>query len=416
MIFLRQLYRMNILLINHYAGSPNMGMEYRPYYLAKEWLNSGNKVTIILATHSHLRQYNPKIETNIKEEIIDGINYVWINTPKYDGNGVGRIKNMFAFIKTTYLNSKYFANKYKPDVVIASSTYPSDNYVAKKIAKISKAKYIYEVHDLWPLSPMELGGMSKYHPFIMAMQHAENFAYKNADAVVSMLPNTHEHMKLHGLDLKKWHYIPNGIVIADWEKPKELNEKTKSEIIEIKQKYNKIVAYTGTIGLANALNNLVLASVELKTIAFVIVGKGPEKPHLVNMVKENNIKNVFFVDVVNKHEMPSLLKLFDYLYIGLQYQPLFRFGISPNKLIDYMMSEKPIIQAIKAGNNMVKEANCGLDIEPENSSEIVKAILKLESSNVIELEQMAKNGRAFVLKNHDYKILSNNFIQIMQNI
>ena len=33
---------MNILLINHYAGSPEMGMEFRPYYFAREWVKAGH--------------------------------------------------------------------------------------------------------------------------------------------------------------------------------------------------------------------------------------------------------------------------------------------------------------------------------------------------------------------------------------
>ncbi len=175
---------MNILLINHYAGSPEMGMEYRPYYFAKEWQSLGHKVTILVATNSHIRQYNPEQEEKIREEIIEGIRYLWIKTPKYQGNGIGRIKNIFAFMQIINSKAKHFAQTYQPDIVIASSTYPSDNYVANKIAKISKAKYIYEVHDLWPLSPMELGGMSKYHPFIALMQHGENYAYRKADTVI----------------------------------------------------------------------------------------------------------------------------------------------------------------------------------------------------------------------------------------
>ncbi len=393
-----------------------MGMEYRPYYLAKEWIELGHNVTILVATHSHIRQYNPEIETDIKEEVVDGITYIWVKTPKYEGNGLGRIKNMFAFIKKTLYKASYFSDKYKPDVVIASSTYPSDNYVAKKISKLSGAKFIYEVHDLWPLSPMELGGMSKYHPFIVAMQHAENFAYRKADAVISMLPKTQEHMQSHGLDLNKWHYIPNGIILDEWRNKKELNSDIKTKIVEIQSKFDKIVAYTGTLGLANALDSLILSAKKIQNIAFVLVGKGPEKENLQNIIKENSLKNVFILDSINKQEIPSLLEMFDFLYIGLQYQPLFNFGISPNKLIDYMMASKPIIQAIKAGNNVVKEVGCGIDIEPENPKAIADAINKLLNLPKEELEQMGKNGHNFVLKNHDYKILAKKFIKIIENL
>jgi glycosyltransferase involved in cell wall biosynthesis len=280
------------------------------------------------------------------------------------------------------------------------------------MAKLSSAKYIYEVHDLWPLSPMELGGMSKFHPFIVAMQHAENFAYRKADAVVSMLPKTQEHMRKHGLDLKKWHYIPNGVILDEWENRVELNSKIKSEIQKIKSRFNKIVAYTGTLGLANALDSFVLSAKKIIDIAFVIVGKGPEWENLENLIKKENIQNVFIFESVNKQEIPALLDEFDYLYIGLQYQALFRFGISPNKLIDYMMSGKPVIQAVKAGNNVVKEVGCGIDIEPENPKAIAEAIKILSSMPVTELKKMGENGKNFVSKNHDYKVLAQRFIDV----
>ena len=45
---------MNILLINHYAGSPDLGMEFRPYYMAKEWQKAGHHVRIVGGSFSHL--------------------------------------------------------------------------------------------------------------------------------------------------------------------------------------------------------------------------------------------------------------------------------------------------------------------------------------------------------------------------
>ncbi len=406
---------MNILLINHYAGSPSMGMEYRPYYMGREWTSMGHNVTIILANNSHLRKYNPKMPDKLSEQKIDGINYLWVKTPEYEGNGLGRVRNMFAFIRRIYSESKFIAEKYKPDVVIASSTYPSDNYVARKIANLSGAKYIYEVHDLWPLSPMELGGMDKFHPFILAMQHGETFAYRNADAVVSMLPMTKDYMVSKGLSPTKWYYIPNGFVKSEWENPKPLNDGIAKTIEKIRNNFDLLVGYTGTIGLANALYSLVNAGERLgnKSVAIVIVGKGPEKDNLLSLIDEKQLNNVFLFEPVDKKEIPDLLKRFDILYIGLQYQPLFRFGISPNKMIDYMMAGKPVIQAIKAGNNMVEDAGCGASIEPENPEKLAEAIMMFKEMNHWELQQMGENGRNYVVANHDYKVLSKRFEEII---
>ena len=64
---------MNILLINHYAGSPEMGMEFRPYYFAREWVRAGHQIQIIAGDFSHLRKENPKVEKDLQYEDVDGI-------------------------------------------------------------------------------------------------------------------------------------------------------------------------------------------------------------------------------------------------------------------------------------------------------------------------------------------------------
>ncbi|QOW61728.1 glycosyltransferase [Treponema pedis] len=127
--------------------------------------------------------------------------------------------NILAFAFKLRVNTKQIAEKYHPDVVISSSTYNFDVYSAVKIAHFANAKLVYEVRDLWPLTPIELGGYSKYNPLIMLMQHAENTAYKKADFVISVLPCVHDYMKSHGLDLKKLSIIPNGIYESDWDSP-----------------------------------------------------------------------------------------------------------------------------------------------------------------------------------------------------
>lgn len=407
---------MNIIIINHYAGSPVMGMEYRPYYLAQQWVKKGHDVTIVASTQSHIRKQNSKAKSDFEEEMIDGIRYVWVRTPKYEGNGAKRFLNMLSFTSKLWMNSLRFLKLYHPDIVIASSTYTIDNYPAMKIARISKAKYFYEVHDLWPLSPMELGGMTAKHPFIRIMQAGENFAYKNADKLISMLPNTKEHMQSHGLDLNKWRYVPNGVCLEEWESKVNIGEELVEKIQSFKSKGKKIIAYAGTLGLANALDNFIYAAKYStdKDIVFMIFGIGPEEENLRDLIAKEGLENIFIMGSVDKTAIPDLLSQMDILYIGLQKQSLFRFGISPNKLIDYMMSSKPIIQAIEAGNDMVTEAKCGLSIEPENPKALALAIDEMLKKSEKELSEMGQNGRAYALKNHTYEHLANRFLEIME--
>ena len=100
---------MNILLINHYVGAPKYGMEFRPYFLGKEWVKQGHNVTIIGASYSHLRYSQPEKGDDFREEIIDGIRYVWVNTPIYKSS-FKRIINILCFVIKILFKSKKIAS------------------------------------------------------------------------------------------------------------------------------------------------------------------------------------------------------------------------------------------------------------------------------------------------------------------
>ena len=405
---------MNILLINHYAGSPEYGMEFRPYYMCREWVKSGHHALIIGGSHSHLRKQQPLKD----REVIDGVNYSWVKLNKYNGNGIGRILSMGLFISKLGVNYRKYLNGFIPDVVIASSTYPLDIYPARRIAKHYGAKLIYEVHDLWPLSPIELGGYSPKHPFIRVMQKAEDDCYKYVDAVVSMLPKSEPHMIERGLTEGKFYCVPNGIVLDDWQNPMPLSEPHQSTLCELHEKGKFVVGFAGAHGIANSLYAAIDAVSGLKNdnVVFVLVGTGPEKEKLIEYTNQNNIENVIFLPAINKKMIPSLLKCMDALYIGLQRQSLFRFGISPNKLFDYMMASKPVVQAIDAGNNIVEEAQCGLYAEPDNIDDIRDSILKLKGLSSEARNRLGQNGKEYVLQNHTYGVLAHNFLNIMTGL
>lgn len=405
---------MNIILINHYAGSNYHGMEFRPYYLAREWVRMGHDVTIVAASFSHLRQKNLKIR-NKKEEVIDGIRYVWLPVSEYEGNTIKRFVNMLQFIRQLYKNINFFV-KLRPDVVIASSTYPLDVYPAHKLADKVKAKFIFELHDLWPLSPRLLGGMSKYHPFIVLMQMAEDYWCKHADKVVSVLPKAKQYLITRGLDESKFFYIPNGIVLSDVQYIEPLFLQYE-EIIQKLRKDKFLIGYAGGHAVSNALDILIDAALNLKensSIHFVLLGNGNEKEKLQRICREQNLDNVTFLDSIPKNMVPDFLLNMDCLYIGWKKHPLYKYGISPNKLMDYMMAGKPIIHSVSAGNDLVKEANCGVSVEAEDVAGIVKAIRYLQSMPAEKRIQLGMNGKKFVMKNHDYKVLAEKFIEYLK--
>lgn len=408
---------MKILLINHYAGSILHGMEYRPYYLAREWVKNGHTVQILSASYSHIRTLQPDMTgISILNENIDGINYSWYLTPEYTGNGLGRIRNILFFLWKIWANSKNIAYSIDPDVVIASSTYPMDIWPARRIAKFSNAQLIFEVHDLWPLSPMELGGMSKWHPFIIWCRWAESYAYRYANKVVSMLPKAKKYMVSRGMSSEKFHYVPNGINTEDWESVQQLPKDLLVDMNGIKSRGLPIIGYTGTHGLANSLDVLLdVAKSAIGRFEVVMVGKGPERERLLRRVADERIINVTMYQAIPKSSIPKFLSMIDIAFIGWTNNPLYRFGISPNKLMDYMMAEKPIVHSVNAGNDPVSEANCGITVAPGDASAICEAIIQLINMGPREWKKMGENGRRFIMEGQTYSILAQRFIKLIEN-
>jgi glycosyltransferase involved in cell wall biosynthesis len=297
--------------------------------------------------------------------------------------------------------------------VIASSTYPLDIFPAWLISRRAKARLIFEVHDLWPLSPIELGGYSRYHPLIMVIQAAENFAYRHADKVVSMLPKTLSYMLRHGLQPSKFTYIPNGIEVqhVGQEEPREATQ------LNLLPRDAFIIGYAGTIGVANSMGCFVAAAEILRAlpkVLFVLMGDGPEAERLRQVVRFKGLPNVLFIDTVPKNHIRTLLKRFDVCYIGLKAEPLYRFGISPNKMFDYMYAARPVLQAVDAGNDLVAEAKCGISVAPEDPCAVANAILAFYHMSVEERQRMGENGRRYVLAHHTYDKLAKQFAELFE--
>ena len=401
---------MNILYIEHYAGSPEMGMEFRPYYLSEEWAKMGHNVTIIAGDYSHLRKKNPSVINDFTVENIDGIEYVWVRTGEYEGNGMKRALTMERFVRKLYLNAGKIARRWKPDLVISSSTYPLDTYPAQKIAKIAKAKYVHEVHDMWPSTLYEVGGMSKKHPFVVAMQIAENSAYKHYDKCVSLIPYAREYMVEHGLKPEKFINIQNGVVLEEWADSEKIPAQHEEFFKEHSGEF--IVGYFGGHALSNALDKALNLAKDMKDedVTFVFVGDGVEKPGLVKRTEDEHITNAFFLPPVPKKAIPDLLKHFDCSYMTGLPSPLYRFGLCLNKMYDSMMGGLPVVLAFSAPDTPVRQFDCGFQCDPEDEGAVADAIRSIKAASREEREKLGENGRKAILENFTYKKLAEQFI------
>lgn len=400
---------MNVLLINHYAGSVEMGMEFRPYYFAREWCRMGHHVDIIAADYSHLRIKNPKVSRDFQPEEIDGIRYHWIRAGEYKGNGAKRAFSMFRFVGKLWLHAGKIAKWYRPDVVITSSTYPLDTYAGQRIAGKSRARLIHEVHDMWPISPMEMGGMSRFHPFIVLMQLAENSFCRKSDYVVSLLPNAKSYFMAHGMEENKFVPIANGVVLREWEERKPLPEKIKEQLSKMRENCGFLLCFFGSHTRSYAIEYLISAVKKFPSnkVGLVLVGDGTDKERLQRMSGASS--NIQFLPSIPKAYIPAFLDMVDGIYVGAVKNRMLRFGICMNKLFDSMMSGKPILYAVEAPNNYIREFHCGVSVLPEDTDALVSGIQKLLSMSAEEREEMGRRGKQAVLTHFTYDVLAEKF-------
>lgn len=405
---------MNILYINHYAGSPEMGMEFRPYYLSREWIKMGHKVYMIAGDFSHLRKENPVVTKDLQKQTIDGIDYYWLRTGPYQGNGVKRALTMIRFCSKLIKYGSWINRELQPDVVISSSTYPIDSIPARRIAAKAKkkARHIHEVHDMWPSTLIEIGGMSKWNPFVVLMQIGENYAYRHADSVVSLAKYAKEYMIKHGLKPDKFRHIANGIVSEEWNSPVPLPEEHKEILEGLRKNGEFIVGYFGGHALSNCLMTLIEAAGKMQDdhVHFVLVGDGVEKKRLMEAAEE--LGNVTFLSPIDKRAIPVLNEYFDCTYIGAKDSPLYRFGACMNKMFDGMMAGKPIVFAINAPTTPVQDADCGIIIKPEDPDEIITAIGQLVEMGPEKRAEMGARGKSAVLEQYTYEVLARQFAEL----
>lgn len=387
-------------IINQYGSTPDSGFGGRHYYLARELAKLGHKVYIIASASHHLLREPRIFDTPYKLESVDGFTLVWVKMPEYSqAHSKQRVLNWLLFPWRIQKLAKILPDK--PDTVLSSSPSPFVFLGAQRLAKRFNSRLVFEVRDIWPLTLTEIGGFSTRHPLVCLMQWVEDKAYREADAVVSNLKNSVEHMVSRGMRQDKYTWVPNGFSMDEVSQNVSLNASTASQLPTDKF----IVGYTGTIGVANSLNTLIEAADQLREytrIAFVLVGDGKEKKTLKQSVESRALSNVFFIEPIPKVEIQAMLSRFDACYIGWLDNSLYRFGIGANKIPEYLYSAKPVIHAYSGACDPIEMADAGLQTPAENSAKLAEAVLKLYHMSADERAEMGANGRKVALSEYEY--------------
>lgn len=401
-----------ICIIYAESSTPQTGMGGRHHYLAKELVRLGHDVTVVAAQWHHLLRDGVDTDALPAEEIVEGYRFIRIDVPKYaHAHDKRRVLAWFAFAwKLPGLRRRLGA---APDVVLYSSPQLIGFLGAERLARIYGARLVFEVRDIWPLTLIEIGGYSPRHPFIRLLQWIEDRAYARADRVVSNLEGAVEHMVSRGMERGKFTWVSNGIAIDEVADPAPLPPEVVAQI----PAGGLRVVYTGTLGAANALDTLIEAAAllrDLPDVHILLVGQGRARADLEAQRDALGLTNVRFIGPVPKPQVQSVLAACDVCYIGLTADPVFRFGVSPNKLFDYLLAGKPVLYCIDSSDfRPVEHHNAGLQLSPEDPQALADAIRRMHAMPEEERRRMGENGRRAAIEHYDYAKLAQRLERVL---
>jgi glycosyltransferase involved in cell wall biosynthesis len=398
---------MNIWIISKYASSKEVGFESRIFALARRFVKIGNEVRVVSSDSNHFGVY-PLYKKVYNFEKSDGVEVLRIKTFKY--KKTASIQRILSWLDFEW--KLFFAplNKLqKPAVIIVSSLSLITILNGIRLKRKYNAKLIFEIRDIWPLTMVEEGGYKNSNPIVKILGKIEKYGYKKSDIIVGTMPNLKEHVEnVTGMSNCNCICVPFGFDSNFYNFLKVNHE-------DFGRKYkiptNKfIIGYAGSIGISNGLDSFIECAKIMSNdnrIIFALLGDGDSKAKYIKETK--GLQNIIFIPKVKREDVASFLALCNVLYFSSLKSKIWEYGWSPNKLIDYMMAEKPVLASYSGYQSMINEAGSGFFIPAEDTDAIKRKLKEILLMNSSDLVSMGKNGKNWILNNRDWDVVANNY-------
>lgn len=398
-----------LIIFSEFSTPVGYGVYNRHHEIAKAIQAYGVETKIVIASNHHFQS-----KTYDNQKLFEWNNFNGIDTfiikslPYKTASSKWRVVNWFLYLLLIFIYQRKILSK---DSILLFSSPSPINFLFGIYRKLFFGnKIIFELRDIWPLTLVKLGGYSNSNPLIRTLSWIEKMALSRGDFIISTLPNANLRFKeVLGYDRNNFYCIPQGLNTMRFANPEPIDEAfIKTYIPDGKF----IVCYAGTIGLSNALETIIKVSKSLESntdILFLFVGEGAYKDEFQNLTKDQ--KNVSFAPFIDKSKVQSLLRRVDVVYDSVHNSDLYKYGLSRNKWMDYLFAGKPLIFSGPNSVSILKEANCGYIVEPENSYDLENKILEVSKMDKQELLSIGSNGREYVLTNRSYERLGADLIE-----
>lgn len=403
-----------IYLCQHFppeTGAPQI----RVYEVSKELINRGHQVEVLTAFPHHPKGVIPEEYRGMFYlfENWDGIpvHRSWIY-PSPKGSFWKRLASYFSFTFSAF----YSLIKSKPtDVIICNSPPLFLGITGYLGAKLKRAKFVFNVADIWPESAVELG-ILKNKNFIRLAEWLENFLYKKSWKIATATDGIKDYMIRKGKHPQDVFVLPNGVNTETFlPMPKD-----SSLLREIGIEGKKVFMYAGNFGYAQGLDSILetaaLVKNTLPNIHFLFVGDGPEQDKLLKMKEDMKLDNVTFYGKVPVSEMPRMLSIADFSIVPLRNIELFK-GARPSKIFPALSTGTPVLYC-GAGESaeILNEYHCGKIAPPEDPAGIAEVIRELSCLSSEDYQMMCKNGRQLAIDQYSWKSIVDELLSQMNEL
>lgn len=411
----------HVWIMNHYASKMFSSFGGRHYNFAKYLKQAGYEPVIFCANSRHDAPGCWFDDTSVWHEHMAekiGVPFVFVSARAYAGNGRQRVLNMTDFYRNVQKAAKEYATVHgKPDVILASSVHPLTLVAGIRLAKYFSAECICEVRDLWPESIVEYSSrFTKKNPLIKLLYQGEKWIYKKADKLIFTCEGAYDYIVEQGwekeISSSKVFYINNGVDLKVFRYNREHYQITDPDL-ENPDIFK--VVYTGSIRRVNNLGLLLDAAKEVTDprVRFLIWGDGDERAALEQRVADEQIKNVVFKGTVEKKYVPYIVSRADLNIAHNTPSPLFRFGISFNKLFDYFAAGKPIFSDFPCRYNPAVQYGAGTDLKEPAAKAIAQGVQDFYSLSTAEYSAYQQNAEK-AAEEYDFANLTQKLIAVIE--
>ncbi len=375
----------------------------------------GHEVTVLTAMPNYPQmEVHPKYKRKFYvNEQIEGINVhrSWIYASKNRAI-YSRLLNYFSFVFTSLIIGLTKTGKFDYILCQSPSLFLGISAYVLKVTK--KTQLIFNVSDLWPESAEKLGLVTN-QAFLKLSSILENFMYRNSELITGQTQGIINNI-IQRHPNKKILWLPNGVNIES------INSKPVNAHWRINNGYKPndfVLLYAGMIGYAQGLETIVLAAEQLKSnvnIKFCIVGSGPEKFKIEELIEQKRLKNIKTYNTVSKQEVASIIYSSNAGVIPLKKIDLFKHAI-PSKVFEFLAYKKPILLGVEgeAKRLFIDKGKCGISFTPEDVNELCDSILSLQSDKDLSTE-MGKNGYSFVKEHFTHIKRAEDLIESVNNL